>query len=39
MVLKLDPQILNSEKVQQNRSIVDGDKTVSAIQDSAFAAS
>ena len=32
-------QILYSEKVQQNRNTVEGDKRVSEIQDSAFAAS
>ena len=39
MVPKVNPQILNSEKVQQNRNIVEGDKRVSEIQDSAFTAS
>ena len=39
MVPKVNPQILNPEKVQQNRNIVEGDKRVSEIQDSAFAAS
>ena len=39
VVPKVNPQILNSEKVQQNRNIVEGDKRVSEIQDSAFAAS
>ena len=34
-----EPTILNSEKVQQNRNIVEGDKRVSEIQVSAFAAS
>ena len=39
VVPKVNPQILHSEKVQQNRNIVEGDKRVSEIQDSAFAAS
>ena len=39
VVPKVNPQILNSEKVQQNRNTVEGDKRVSEIQDSAFAAS
>ena len=39
VVPKVNPQIVNSEKVQQNRNIVEGDKRVSEIQDSAFAAS
>ena len=39
VVPKVNPQILNSEKVQQNRNIVEGDKGVSEIQVSAFAAS
>ena len=39
MVPKVNPQMLNSEKVQQNRNIVEGNKRVSEIQDSAFAAS
>ena len=39
VVPKVNPQILNSEKVQQNRNIVEGDKRVSEIQDSAFTAS
>ena len=39
VVPKVNPQILNSEKVQQNRNIVKGDKRVSEIQDSVFAAS
>ena len=39
VVPKVNPQILNSEKVQQNRNIVEGDKRVSEIPDSAFAAS
>ena len=39
VVPKVNPQILNSEKVQQNRNIVEGDKRVSEIQDSAFAVS
>ena len=39
LVPKVNPQILNSENVQQNRNIVAGDKRVSEIQDSAFAAS
>ena len=34
-----EPTILSSEKVQQNRNIVKGDKRVSEIQVSAFAAS
>ena len=34
-----EPTILSSEKVQQNRNIVEGDKRVSEIQVSAFAAS
>ena len=38
-VPKVNPQILNSEKVQQNRNIVEGNKRVSEIQDSAFTAS
>ena len=39
VVPKVNPQIVNSEKVQQNRNIVEGKKMVSEIQDSAFAAS
>ena len=39
MVSKVNPQILNFEKVQQNRNIVEGDKGVSEIHDFAFAAS
>ena len=39
VVPKVNPQILNSEKVRQNRNIVEGNKRVSEIQDSAFAAS
>ena len=39
VVPKVNPQIFNFEKVQQNRNIVEGDKRVSEIQDSAFAAS
>ena len=39
VVPKVNPQILNSEKVQQNRNIVKGDKGESEIQVSAFAAS
>ena len=39
VVPKVNPQILNSEKVQQNRNIVEGNKRVSEIQDSALGAS
>ena len=39
VVPKVNPQILNSEKVQQNRNNFEGDKRVSEIQDSTFAAS
>ena len=39
VVLKVNPQILNSEKVQRNRNIFESDKRVSEIQDSAFASS
>ena len=39
VVPKVNPEILNSEKVQQNRNIVESDKRVSEIQDSAFAVS
>ena len=39
VVPKVNPQIVNSEKVQQNRNIVEGKKRVSEIQDSAFAGS